>query len=215
MQTWADLPFFNGAKFKQILALLNSQRDSGITVLPAKNNIFNAFKQTPFDQVRVVILGQDPYPNAEHAMGLSFSVPSNTKPLPPSLRNIFKELTDDIGVHSNNPDLTRWAEQGVLLLNTSLTVIAGKPGSHSDIGWQLLAKDVIQAVSSHHTGIVFILWGNHARTKASYIENSDAHLVLQSAHPSPLSAHNGFFGSKPFSKCNQFFASNHATLIEW
>ena len=184
------------------------------TIYPEKENIFNALKLTPYKDVKVVIVGQDPYHGEGEAHGLSFSVQEGVK-LPPSLKNIYKELYDDLGiVQRNTGDLTSWAKQGVLLLNASLTVKKDSPSSHSKIGWQPLTDYIITKLNSRKEPIVFILWGNFARSKKVFITNPN-HLVIESAHPSPFSARNGFFGSKPFSRTNEFLKKNNMSEIDW
>ena len=184
------------------------------TIYPKKENIFNALKLTPYKDVKVVIVGQDPYHGEGEAHGLSFSVQEGIK-LPPSLKNIYKELYDDLGiVQKNTGDLTPWAKQGVLLLNASLTVKKDCPASHSKIGWEPFTDYVIRKLNSREEPIVFILWGNFARSKKVLITNPK-HLVIESAHPSPFSARNGFFGSKPFSKTNNFLKKNNIKEINW
>ncbi len=183
-------------------------------VYPRGGEIFAAFDLCPFDQVKVVILGQDPYHGPGQAHGLSFSVRAGV-PFPPSLRNIYKELGDDIEMTPPaSGDLTHWARQGVLLLNASLTVEAGRPMSHSTIGWHLFTDSVIAKLSKEREHIVFILWGSFAASKRQLIDESK-HMVLTSAHPSPLSVHRGFFGSKPFSKTNYYLVMNGQTPIRW
>ena len=183
------------------------------TVFPKEDDIFNALKLTNFENVKVVILGQDPYHGKGEAQGLSFSVPSNIK-RPPSLRNIFKELENDLGIKRLENDLTDWAKQGVLLLNAILTVREDKPLSHKDIGWEIFTDEIIKKLNEREKPIVFILWGNYARSKKKII-NSKKHFVIESAHPSPLSASRGFFGSKPFSKANIFLEKNNMKGINW
>lgn len=185
------------------------------TVYPHPKNIFRAFALTPFDAVRVVILGQDPYHGAQQAVGLSFAVAEGIT-LPPSLRNIYKELTADIGTDTTgrSGDLTHWAEQGVLLLNATLTVQGGAAGSHQGHGWEQFTDAVIKKLAEEHEGLVFILWGNYARAKGAHI-NRAKHLVIESAHPSPFSASNGFFGSKPFSKTNTYLTAQGKEPIVW
>ncbi|MDD2693433.1 MAG: uracil-DNA glycosylase [Candidatus Gracilibacteria bacterium] len=180
---------------------------------PEGKNIFRAFDLTPFDDVKVVILGQDPYHTAGAAMGLSFSVPSGSKPQP-SLRNIFKELQDDLGKNRTNTDLTDWAEQGVLLLNAVLTVREASPASHGGKGWEQFTDSVIRLLSEKREGLVFILWGNFAISKKSLVD-AKKHHIITSPHPSPFSAHNGFFGSKPFSKTNAFLKDTGKKEIDW
>jgi len=211
---WDDLPIFKSERFAQICEDLATIRKAGHQVLPRKENILNAFALTPLDTVRVVILGQDPYPNYEHAMGLSFSVPAGTHPLPKSLANIFAELKSDLGIVRTNGDLTDWAQQGVLLLNTHLTVLAGQPGSHANLGWSAVTNQAIRVISEFCDTVVFILWGNHAAGKIHLIDE-EKHNILISAHPSPLSAHRGFFGSKPFSKTNAYLVSHGKETIVW
>lgn len=183
-------------------------------VYPAPNSVFRAFDLTPFEKVKVVILGQDPYHGPRQAIGLSFAVEKGV-PLPPSLRNIYKELQSDLGKPVNaDGDLSRWAEQGVLLLNATLTVKAGAAGSHQGKGWEQFTDATIKALSDSREHLVFILWGNYARQKGAHIDRSK-HLVIESAHPSPFSASNGFFGSKPFSKANKYLIKHSISSIEW
>jgi uracil-DNA glycosylase len=184
-------------------------------VYPAQENIFKAFEHTHFDDVRVVILGQDPYHDEGQAHGLSFSVQKGTR-VPPSLQNIFKEIASDTGVSpdTKDGDLKRWADQGVLLLNATLTVEAGMPASHRKHGWEEFTNAVIEAVSENKEHVVFILWGNYARGSAATI-NASKHLIIESAHPSPLSAYRGFFGSKPFSKANEYLSARGFKPIDW
>lgn len=183
------------------------------TVYPPMGDIFNALKLTPYEDVKVVILGQDPYHGKGQAMGLCFSVPKDID-APPSLVNIFKEMESDLHVKNTSPDLTSWAKQGVLLLNTSLTVRAGQPNSHKGRGWEILTDKIIEKISEKTTPVVFILWGTNARSKKSLIKG-DAHLIIESAHPSPLSAYNGFFGSKPFSRTNDFLVKAGLEPVDW
>ncbi len=183
-------------------------------VYPSPQHLFNAFNSCPFTGVGVVILGQDPYHGHRQAHGLSFSVPEGI-PTPPSLQNIFKEIRDDTGTeppaHGN---LTRWAKQGVFLLNAILTVEAGKPASHRTIGWEQFTDDVIVLLSQHREHLVFMLWGNYAKQKRQLI-SEDRHLVLTAAHPSPYSAANGFFGCRHFSEANAYLAEHGGTPIDW
>lgn len=184
------------------------------TIFPRGEHIFNAFNLCPFENVKVVILGQDPYHGAGQAHGLSFSV-GHGVPLPPSLQNIFKELVSDIGCpYPKSGDLNHWAAQGVLLLNTLLTVRSGEPFSHKDRGWERFTDQVIKALNHHREHIVFILWGAPAGKKAALID-THKHLILTSAHPSPLSSYRGFFGSKPFSRTNDYLSSKGITPIDW
>ena len=182
------------------------------TVYPPKDKVFAALMATPLPQTKVVIMGQDPYHEVGQAQGLSFSVPDNV-PAPPSLRNILKELTTDIGPRQSH-DLTTWAQQGVLLLNAVLTVPAGQANGHAGTVWEPLTDAIITTVSEDASPKVFILWGKYAQSKRRLIDESK-HLVLTSAHPSPLSAHRGFFGSRPFSKANAFLAAQNRTTIDW
>ncbi len=184
------------------------------TCYPAYENIFNALKSTPYSKVKIVILGQDPYHGEGEAHGLSFSVQEGIK-LPPSLQNIYKELYDDLGI-KNGPsgDLTPWTKEGVLLLNSVLTVRKDMPASHKDLGWQLLTDHIIKLINLKKEPVVFILWGNFARSKKVFITNPK-HLVIESTHPSPFSARNGFFGSKPFSKANNFLKKNNIKEVNF
>lgn len=184
------------------------------TIFPRGHDIFNAFNSTPFDMVKVVILGQDPYHGAGQAHGLSFSVQHGVQ-LPPSLQNIFKELVSDIGCeYPKSGDLSHWAHEGVLLLNTLLTVRSGEPFSHKERGWERFTDQVIRILSDQREHIVFILWGTPAGKKASLID-SRKHLILTAPHPSPLSSYRGFFGSKPFSRTNIYLTSQGIAPIAW
>lgn len=184
-------------------------------VWPKGNLIFNAFNLCSFDQVKVVIIGQDPYPTPGHAHGLCFSVQSHVKPFPKSLNNIFKELLDDVGkTIPPTGNLEHWAEQGILLLNATLTVKAHESNSHKDFGWEKFTDEVIRIISRQKEGVVFLLWGSHAIKKSELIDKSKHH-ILTSVHPSPLSAHRGFFGCKHFSKTNQILISQKQTPIAW
>ena len=196
---------------KKLLELKNKK----ITFYPQGDKIFNAFNLTPFNKVKVVILGQDPYHGPNQAHGLCFSVPPSVKP-PPSLVNIFKELESDTGKKRNNHDgnLEHWAKQGVFLLNTTLTVERSKPLSHQDYGWSEFTNQVISLINNELESIVFILWGSFAQSKKQLID-SNKHLILTAPHPSPLSAHRGFFGSKPFSKTNNFLHSKQIDMVNW
>ena len=182
------------------------------TVYPPKEKVFQALLTTPLEEVKVVILGQDPYHGPGQAQGLSFSVPDSI-PAPPSLQNILKELSDDIGVKKSH-DLTSWAEQGVLLLNACLTVPAGQANGHAGQIWGPFTDAVIKVVNEKDTPVVFILWGSYARKKKALITNPK-HLILESPHPSPLSAHRGFFGSRPFSKTNEFLTNQGLEPVDW
>ncbi len=184
-------------------------------VWPKGKNIFRAFDACDFDDIKVVILGQDPYPTPGHAHGLCFSVEENVRPLPKSLVNIFKEITDDLGkIVPPNGHLERWAKQGVFLLNTSLTVVAHQPNSHRNIGWEKFTDAVIQTISKQKENVVFLLWGSHAINKSPFIDRSK-HTILTSVHPSPLSAYRGFFGCKHFSKTNEVLTSQGLSPIDW
>lgn len=184
------------------------------TIFPPEGEVYTAFQLTPFSQVRVFLLGQDPYPTAGHAHGLSFSLKEGTK-LPASLKNIYKELESDLGIpQAKTGNLTRWAEQGVLMLNAVLTVEEGNANSHRGKGWEQFTDAAIKAVAARDVPCVFLLWGSDARKKKPLIDES-RHVVIESAHPSPLSARNGFFGSKPFSKINEALASLGLPQIDW
>lgn len=184
------------------------------TIYPKKCEIFNAFRYTSYENTKVVILGQDPYHGENQAEGLSFSV-KNCVRKPPSLQNIFKEMEEDLKIpYPTTNSLVPWSRQGVLLLNTVLTVEEKKPASHKDIGWEMFTDEVIKKLNEKSTPIVFILWGNFARGKKKLITNP-IHYVIESAHPSPFSAYNGFFGSRPFSKTNQFLKENNIEEIDW
>lgn len=215
MSNWKEFIYntdFSKPNLAEIQAQLN-QATQGCNVYPPQEQIFSAFDKTPLDQVRVVILGQDPYHEANQANGLAFSVNAGTK-MPPSLRNIFKEIKADLGGElRTNTDLSDWAEQGVLLLNTSLTVIEGQANSMARL-WEPFTDAIIQLLNKQEYPIVFVLWGNNARKKKSIIDVS-RHYVIESAHPSPLSANRGFFGSKPFSKTNQILKQLGEDEIRW
>ncbi|MCL2027917.1 MAG: uracil-DNA glycosylase [Bacteroidales bacterium] len=184
------------------------------TTYPPNTQIFNAFNLTPFHDVKVVILGQDPYHGVGQAHGLSFSVPDGVD-LPPSLRNIFQEISDDLGVSlPRSGNLERWAKQGVFLLNTTLTVRAHNPLSHQNQGWEQFTDAVIRKLSDQREHLVFMLWGSHAQSKEKWIDTSK-HLILKTVHPSPLSSYRGFFGSKHFSKCNEYLQKNGTPPIIW
>ncbi len=205
---------FEQPYFEKIVNFIKQEKKAGKTIYPAGSNIFNAFNTTPFDQVKVVILGQDPYHNPHQAQGLSFSVPEKISP-PPSLINIFKELQEDIGIDlPKSGNLERWAVQGVLLLNAALTVEANKPMSHAKIGWHYFTDAVIRILSEKKEHIVFMLWGGFAKMKQELIDASK-HLILTAAHPSPLSAYNGFFGAHHFSKANNWLEQNGEKRIDW
>ena len=204
---------FSKPYFAELVAELHRQKREGAVIFPPGGQIFRAFELCPLPALKVVILGQDPYHGYGQATGLSFSVPANV-PAPPSLKNIFKEIESDLGIQmSGCPDLTPWAEQGVLLLNAVLTVRAGEPTSHSRIGWQEFTDAVIRTISERCEGVVFMLWGNYARSKAALIDSS-RHFVLEAAHPSPL-ARGAFFGCRHFSKANSLLISEGKTPIDW
>lgn len=199
--------------FKKFLHIVDNEYKIK-TIYPLKENIFNAFKLTPYKNVKVVIVGQDPYHGEGEAHGLSFSVQDPT-PLPPSLKNIYKELKDDLGIEpATSGDLTKWALEGVLLLNSTLTVVKDTPNSHSKLGWSNFTDYVIKVLNNKKEPVVFILWGAFARSKKVFITNPK-HLIIESAHPSPFSARYGFFGSKPFSRTNDFLEKNNLKPIDW
>ena len=197
---------------------LKAEENAGKVIYPPRGQRLRALELTPLDEVKVVILGQDPYHGPGQAHGLSFSVPEGVK-IPPSLVNIYKELESDLNVDpSAHGNLARWAKQGVLLLNNSLTVEAGKAGSHAKQGWDAITDAAVKAVADSENPSVFILWGSHAQAKAARIPElaqSSRHLILRSVHPSPLSSYRGFFGSKPFSQANAFLARNGRAQIDW
>lgn len=200
--------------FKKILQFINDERAKGKIIYPEQKNIFNALKLTPFEHVKVVILGQDPYHGPRQAHGLSFSVLPGIKP-PPSLMNIYQELKNDLQIPPPlHGCLEKWAKQGVLLLNAALTVEAGKPQSHGQIGWEAFTDQVIRSLNEHPESIVFLLWGSHAQKKANLI-NTLKHTVLKSPHPSPLSAHRGFLGCKHFSMANNLLIKKGREPIDW
>lgn len=198
--------------FKNIAMFINKEYKEKI-VYPPKRDILRALKLTDYNDVKVVILGQDPYHGENEANGLSFSVNEGIK-LPPSLKNIYKELYDDLGITKTTGDLTSWANQGVLLLNSVLTVLKDTPTSHSKIGWQEYTDAIIKKLNEREKPIVFILWGNYAKSKKNLITNK-RHYIIESTHPSPFSANSGFFGSRPFSKTNEFLKKNNIKEIEW
>jgi len=205
---------FSRPYFQQIVLHLHTEKASGKIIYPPGSLIFNSFDKTPFSKLKVVLLGQDPYHGEGQAMGLSFSVPKGIKP-PPSLGNIYKELKQDIGMEiPEHGDLSRWAEQGVLLLNAALTVRANEPNSHSQIGWHDFTNEVIRNISAKKNGIVFLLWGKFAQEKQILIDEKK-HYVLKAAHPSPFSANNGFFGCKHFSRTNQLLMQQGLQPIDW
>ncbi len=204
---------FNQPYFSAIKQFLVKEKQAGKTIFPPGSLIFNAFNHTPFHKVKVVILGQDPYHGPRQAMGLSFSVPKDV-PIPASLKNIYKELNSDLGLSiPNNGDLTSWADQGVFLLNAILTVEQGRAGSHKKIGWQKFTDAVIRQLSEKREGLVFLLWGNFARSKKALIDEQKHH-VLEAVHPSPL-AGNAFLGCKHFSKANELLTHQGLSPINW
>ena len=205
---------FEKQYFSELTAFVKKEYQEG-EVYPAPKNIFRAFDLCPFEKVRVVILGQDPYHGEGQANGLAFAV-GDEEALPPSLRNIFKEIENDLGkplVHESG-NLSRWAKQGVLLLNATLTVRAHRAGSHQEKGWELFTDTAIKALSEEREHLVFMLWGNYAKNKGVRTDRAK-HLVLEAPHPSPLSAHNGFFGSRHFSKANDYLINHNETPIDW
>lgn len=214
--TWKDVlktekeqPYFHN-----ILSFLEREAKAGKTIYPATKDIFTAFKLTEFNKVKVVILGQDPYHNPKQAHGLCFSVQENT-PYPPSLKNIFKELATDLDTTTpRSGDLSAWAKQGVLLLNTVLTVEAGRAHSHADIGWETFTDAVVSAINKHLSQVVFLLWGSHAKKKCHNIDTAK-HFILTAAHPSPLSAYRGYLGCKHFSKTNELLVKAGKEPIDW
>ncbi|MFY8129343.1 MAG: uracil-DNA glycosylase [Chitinophagaceae bacterium] len=209
LQSQFNLPYFHN-----IVQHLKTEKQAGKTIYPQGKDIFKAFEITPFNDVKVVLLGQDPYHNPHQAMGLSFSVPDGLK-LPPSLQNMYKELHQDIGLPiSKTGNLMPWASQGVLLLNAVLTVRENEPASHAKIGWTNFTDAVIHTISEQLKHVVFLLWGKYAQEKVSLI-NAAKHLVLKAAHPSPFSADKGFFGCKHFSKTNEYLVANGKSPIDW
>jgi len=219
--SWSFLkPELHKSYFTELKQFVESEySDKSMTVFPNKGEIFRAFDSCKFEDVKVVILGQDPYPTIGHANGLCFSVQPDLKKLPKSLVNIFKEIDSDLNHEKNitenrNGDLTRWAKQGVFLLNTILTVRKGESMSHANQGWETFTDEVLESISEKGTGIVFMLWGNKAQEKLEHLDLSK-HLVLNSVHPSPLSAYRGFFGCKHFSKANEYLKKIGKTPIDW
>ena len=204
---------WNSPGYKKFMSIID-KKYSETTCFPEYNDIFNALKLTPYSKVKVVILGQDPYHGTGEAHGLSFSVKDDIKK-PPSLKNIFKELHDDLGYpEPKSGNLEKWAKEGVLLLNSVLTVEKDKAASHKDLGWEILTDHIIKLLNMKETPIVFILWGNFAKKKKVYITNKK-HLIIESPHPSPFSAYTGFFGSKPFSNTNNFLIKNNIEPIDF
>ena len=215
-ETWKNhlIHEFEKDYMKSLSNYLRNEKKSSKDIYPPSHLIFNAFELTKFDDVKVVIIGQDPYHGHGQAHGLSFSVAHGIK-TPPSLRNIHKELNDDLGIpvpHHGN--LSKWAAGGVLLLNTILTVEKGKPGSHANQGWEVFTDSVLRVLNQKKKNIVYILWGKKAQEKSSFIKGDD-NLIIESSHPSPYSADNGFFGSKPFSRANSYLKQNKIEPIDW
>ena len=219
-ESWREVlgPVLDTAEARRLGGWLRAEEEAGKTIYPPRGMRLRAFELTPLEQVKVVILGQDPYHGPGQAMGLSFSVPEGER-VPPSLVNIYKERESDLGLaHPPHGDLTQWARQGVLLLNNSLTVEAGQAGSHAGKGWDAITDAAVAAVAARGDPSVFILWGSHAQGKAARIpalQGDTIHLILKSPHPSPLSAHRGFFGSRPFSKANAFLKRHGRGTIDW
>jgi len=214
---WQGLlkPEFDQSYMQSLQAFLSAEQEQGKVIYPPAEQIFTAFNLTSLADVKVVILGQDPYHGPNQAHGLSFSVPKGIRKLPPSLKNIYKELYSDLGIPiATSGDLTPWAKQGVLLLNAMLTVEARNAGSHQKQGWEVFTNHIIELLSECCEGLVFVLWGAYAQKKIPLIDESK-HLVLKGIHPSPLSAHRGFFGSTPFSDINQYLSENNKTVIDW
>lgn len=217
---------FDKPYFQEIKNFLQQQISTKTKFFPPANLIFNALDSANFQEVKVVIIGQDPYHSSEfqdgkeipHAHGLSFSIPQQAKKVPPSLKNIYKEIYQDLGPENfqipTHGNLQSWADQGVLLLNATLTVQAHQANSHSKIGWQTFTDQIITQLSQHRENLVFLLWGSFARSKKELIDTSK-HLILESAHPSPFSAHKGFFGTKPFSQANQYLSQHSISPINW
>lgn len=205
----------NQPYLQQLTSFLMAEETAGKQILPPKSDWFKAFNATPFEQVKVVIIGQDPYPTPGHAHGLCFSVQPDVRPLPKSLQNINKELLSDLVVdNSHSGYLMPWAQQGVLLINAVLTVEAGQANSHQKKGWETFTDAVIRRLNDEKENLVFILWGNYAQKKGAMID-ADKHLIIRSPHPSPLSAHRGFYGSRPFSTTNRYLSQNNLQQINW
>lgn len=199
--------------FCELKKFIDKEYEQSI-IYPLKKHIFNAFNMTPYNEVKVVILGQDPYHGPDQAHGLSFSIASSTAVFAPSLKNIFKELSTDLNINRTTRNLSDWAKQGVLLLNTVLTVRAGEAASHKNMGWEIFTDTIIKHLNNKNKQIIFVLWGADARKKTSFLTNP-VHKIIESAHPSPLSAYNGFFNSKPFSRINQYLIDSKEKPIIW
>lgn len=215
-ETWKKVLIneFHKPYFLSLMEFLHSEKQGIDPIFPPENKIFASLNSTPFNKVRIVILGQDPYHGPGQANGMCFSV-DNGVALPPSLKNIFKELNADIGIGlPQNGDLSPWAEQGVLLLNSVLTVRSNQPASHQNKGWEIFTDTIIQTLSEHKEHLVFILWGAFARSKKNLVDKA-SHLILEAAHPSPLSAHSGFLGCKHFSKANDYLREHRIKPIDW
>ncbi|WCT14535.1 uracil-DNA glycosylase [Mucilaginibacter jinjuensis] len=206
---------FEKPYMQKLREFLKKEKENGARIYPKNADIFNAFNKTPFDKVKVVILGQDPYPGDHQAHGLSFSVQKGIA-IPKSLQNIYKELTTDIPgfTYPTHGNLEEWASQGILLLNATLTVRAGESASHQKMGWEIFTDEVIRKLSEKRKGIVFILWGNYAQSKTDLIDQTKHH-IIKSVHPSPLSVARGFYGSKPFSKANDYLIKEGEKPIDW
>jgi uracil-DNA glycosylase len=205
---------FDKDYMQKLKLFLRQQKTQNKNILPQSNLWFNALNTTSLDKVKVVILGQDPYPTPGHAHGLCFSVLPGVQPIPKSLKNIYRELEDDLGIVNRNGNLQAWAEQGVLLLNSVLTVEAGKTNAHQGQGWELFTDKIIEILNAQTSPIVFVLWGAYAQKKGSIVNNKQ-HLIIRSAHPSPLSAYRGFWGSKPFSRINDFLQQHGKEPVNW
>lgn len=212
--TWNEIlaPIKNTEYFERLWQKVKEEYAAG-KCFPPKNQIFRALELTTFDEVKVVIIGQDPYHNDFQANGLCFSV-SETVGAPPSLKNIFTELKDDLGIERTKKELDDWAQQGVLLLNATLSVRAHSPNSHKDLGWEKFTNFIIKAISDRKENVVFVLWGAFAQKKEEFIDSSK-HFIIKSAHPSPFSVYRGFYGSKPFSKINDYLKSKNSEIISW
>ncbi len=215
-ESWQKIlqPYFDTDEFKQLADFVHNEYLTK-TIYPEQKNIFNAFNFTPFSEVKVIIIGQDPYHNPGQAHGLCFSVQDGVKP-PPSLKNIYKELFNDLDIQkdTDNGNLTDWAKQGVLLLNSVLTVRKNNAGSHANKGWEEFTTEAIKQLSDNRENLVFLLWGNYAKQKGTVIDNTK-HLILESAHPSPFSAYNGFFDCHHFSQVNKYLTEHNKTKINW
>jgi len=213
-EDWAKALKEQEPNIRKMGEFLRNEIKSGRRFLPAPDNIFRAFN-TPLKDVKVLIVGQDPYPDPRYPVGLSFSVKPEVNPIPQSLKNIYKEIIDDIGGEvPKNGDLSNWAKQGVMLLNRTLTVQSGKPNSHQNKGWEEITESAIKALNNVDKPLVAILWGNNARNLKQFLTNPKIK-IIESAHPSPLSANRGFFGSRPFSKTNDYLIKNNITPIKW